>query len=181
MLPEGSTLEGAAEWSIELQDTSLADAEAVLIGADGDALTDATATEIDFEIIYDPSLIDDRFTYTLSARIVNADDGLLFINDTSIPVITNDSPIEDVEVPVDRRRCTDGRERGHDGVGEPRSLIRVRRPARGQVVAAGRVHRRSQVRLVDRAEGAGWCARGGNMARACSSPGAVVSSGRPVH
>ena len=100
LLPEGSTLEGAAEWSVELQDTSLADAPAVVIGTDGDAVTDATATEIPFEIAYDPTDIEETNTYTLSARIVDADGNLVFINNTSIPVLTRDAPSQDVETPV---------------------------------------------------------------------------------
>ena len=100
ILPEGSTLEGAAEWSLEVQDTSLADAEATVIGKDGGSVTDETATEISFEAPFDPESIDDGFTYTLSATIVDADGNLLFNNDTAIPVISNDAPIDDVEVPV---------------------------------------------------------------------------------
>jgi putative lipoprotein len=100
LLPEGTTLAGATEWSIEVQDTSLLDAPAVVIGADAGRVTDETATEILFAAGFDPAGIDERNTYTLSARIVDVDGNLMFTNDTSIQVITNGAPIDDVEVPV---------------------------------------------------------------------------------
>jgi len=100
VLPEGSTLEGANVWTLQVQDTSLADAPAVVIGQDGGLVDDETATEIPFAAGFDPEAIDERFTYTLSARIMGADGNLSFINDTAIPVITNGAPVDGVEVPV---------------------------------------------------------------------------------
>ena len=100
VLPEGSTLEGAAEWSLEVQDTSLADAPAEVIGVDGGSVADPAATEIPFAAGFDPASIDDGATYTLSARIVDGAGDLLFVNDTAIPVITNGAPVEGVDVAV---------------------------------------------------------------------------------
>ena len=70
------------------------------LGRGGGSVEDLSATEIPFSVTYDRSLIDERFTYTVSARITDADGNLLFINDTSIPVITGGAPTSDVEVPV---------------------------------------------------------------------------------
>ena len=64
------------------------------------SITDLAVTEIAFEIGYDEQLIDPAATYTLQARIEDAEETLLFINDTAIPVITADAPTEDVAVPV---------------------------------------------------------------------------------
>jgi uncharacterized lipoprotein YbaY len=100
VLPAGTTLDEGAEWTIEVQDTSLADAPAIVVGQDGGTIDDPSATEIEFAAPYDAAAIDERNTYTLSARIVDADGNLLYANDTSIPVITSDAPSDDVDVPV---------------------------------------------------------------------------------
>ena len=100
VLPMGVTLPADAIISVELQDTSLADAPAVTIGETSPVITDPTVVEIPFEIAYDPAAIDELNTYTVSVRIEDAAGTLLFINDTSVPVITNDAPTEDVPVPV---------------------------------------------------------------------------------
>lgn len=100
LLPDGSTLEGAVAWTVLVEDTTLADAPAVTIGAAAGAVDDPAATEIPFAAVYDPALVDEGTTYTLAARIVDEAGELLFVNDTAIPVITDGSPVEDVAVPV---------------------------------------------------------------------------------
>lgn len=100
LLPDGATLEGAAAWTVLVEDTSLADAPATTIGAAAGAVDDAGATEIPFSAVYDAALVDESATYTLNARILDDAGDLLFINDTSIPVITNGAPVEGVAVPV---------------------------------------------------------------------------------
>lgn len=100
LVPEGSTLEGAVAWTVLVEDTSLADAPATPIGAAAGGIDDANASEITFSAVYDAGLVDASGTYTLNARIVDDAGGLLFINDTVIPVITNDAPTSDVVVPV---------------------------------------------------------------------------------
>jgi uncharacterized lipoprotein YbaY len=100
LLPEGATLDGAVAWTLAIQDTSLADAPAVVVGATGGAVTDPAAVEIPYLAGYDPDSIEEGSTYTLSARIVDEAGDLLFINDTSIPVITDGAPVDDVDVPV---------------------------------------------------------------------------------
>jgi putative lipoprotein len=91
-IPEGATV------SVQIQDTSLADAPAEVIGEQ--IITGATQFPIPYGVSYDPGQIVDNHTYTMSARITGSDGGLLFINDTSIPVITRGNPTEDVEIPV---------------------------------------------------------------------------------
>jgi uncharacterized lipoprotein YbaY len=58
------------------------------------------ATEIAFELEFDPALVDETATYTLAAAVVDEEGNLLFVNDTTIPVITGGAPTEDVDVPV---------------------------------------------------------------------------------
>lgn len=91
-LPAGSTV------TVQIQDTSLADAAATVMGEQ--IISDATSFPITYEADYDANQIVDNHNYTMSARITAADGSLLFINDTSIPVITNGNPAESVEIPV---------------------------------------------------------------------------------
>jgi putative lipoprotein len=99
VLPEGTVLPDGAEWKVRLEDTSLADAPAVLI-AEAGGVTDPTATEIPFEIAYDAATILDANTYTLQASLEDAAGTLLYVNDTAIPVLTGGAPSEGVSVPV---------------------------------------------------------------------------------
>jgi uncharacterized lipoprotein YbaY len=55
---------------------------------------------IPYSVSYDPDVIDERFTYTMSARITDSAGNLLWINDTAIPVITHNNPTEGVVIPV---------------------------------------------------------------------------------
>jgi putative lipoprotein len=99
LLPEGAVLTEGAQWTVELQDTSLADAPAVVIGQAGGAIADPLIMEIPFEIAYEASAILETNTYTLQARIVDSAGSLLYVNDTAIPVLTGGAPSEDVSVP----------------------------------------------------------------------------------
>jgi len=92
VIPEGATA------SIQIQDTSLADAAATVMGEQ--IIENPGQFPIAYQVEYDPSAIVDNHTYTMRTRITAADGSLLFINDTAIPVITNGSPTEDVEIPV---------------------------------------------------------------------------------
>ena len=92
-LPPGSVI------TVQLQDVSRADAPATVLGEQQIAM-DGKSVPVPYAITYDPSLIDPRFTYIVAARITAADGQLLFISDTFIPVITRDSPTQDVEIVV---------------------------------------------------------------------------------
>jgi putative lipoprotein len=91
-LPEDAVVQ------VQIQDTSLADVAAEVIGEQ--IITSPGQVPIAYEVCYDPSVIQDGHTYTMSARITDAEGNLLWINDTSIPVITNGNPTTDVEIPV---------------------------------------------------------------------------------
>ncbi len=81
---------------VQLRDISLMDAPAPLIGET--RIESPGQVPIPFEIRYDPKVIDPRFTYSVSARILRGDK-LLFISDTVYPVITRDNP-DTVEIIV---------------------------------------------------------------------------------
>jgi heat shock protein HslJ len=89
--------EGATA-AVQIQDTSLADAAATVMG--GQIIENPEQFPIAYQVDYDPSAIVENHTYTMSTRITAADGSLLFINDTSIPVITRDNPTDGVEIPV---------------------------------------------------------------------------------
>jgi putative lipoprotein len=85
--------------NVQLQDVSLADAPATVIG-EQDIVIEDEQVPIPFEIAYDPDDIEDNHTYVVRAEIRDADGSLLFTTDTSYPVITRDNPTEGVEIVV---------------------------------------------------------------------------------
>ena len=85
--------------TVQIQDTSLADAPATVIGEQV-IKTEGRQVPFDFEVIYDPNEIQDNHSYTMSVRITDGAGKLLFINDTVIPVITRDNPTEEIEIIV---------------------------------------------------------------------------------
>jgi uncharacterized lipoprotein YbaY len=93
VLPDDAVL------SVQLQDTSVADAPAIVIGEDVHA-TEGAQVPLPFSVVYNLSDIQQNHDYTLSARITDGQGRLLFINDTAIPVITHGNPATDVEVLV---------------------------------------------------------------------------------
>lgn len=82
---------------VQIQDISLADAPATVIG-EQIIQTDGAQVPFAFEIPYDPAEIEARRTYSLAARIEDGSGNLLFINDTVTPVINKDNPTKDIEV-----------------------------------------------------------------------------------
>jgi putative lipoprotein len=99
ILPDGETVPGGSTIKVQVQDTSLADAPATTMGEETIEGNGQTGS-IDFSVEYNPDEIVDNHTYTMNVRIEDAGGSLLFINDTSIRVITNDNPTENVQVPV---------------------------------------------------------------------------------
>jgi putative lipoprotein len=96
---ESVTLPDGANIQVQIQDVSVADAPAKVIGEqniDGGG----ESLPIPYEVSYDPSDIDDRFTYSMSVRIEDADGNLIYISDTNTPVITNGNPTENVNINV---------------------------------------------------------------------------------
>ena len=94
-----SALPDDAVLTVQIQDTSRADAPAVVMGESW-YVTGGAQVPLPFAVAYNPEFIQENLTYTLSVRITDGEDNLLFINDTSIPVITNGNPTTDVEVVV---------------------------------------------------------------------------------
>ena len=99
ILPDGASVPEGATISVQVQDTSMADAAATTMGQTTIDGSGQTGT-IDFSVDYNPDDIVDNHSYSMNVRIENTDGSLLFINDTVIPVITNGNPTENVEVPV---------------------------------------------------------------------------------
>jgi len=85
--------------TVQIQDTSMADAKATVMGEQV-IKTEGKQVPFEFDVTYDSKEIQDNHTYTMSARITDEAGKMLFINDTAIPVITRDSPTEDVEIIV---------------------------------------------------------------------------------
>jgi len=85
--------------TVQIQDISKADAQAEVIG-EQIIQTDGKQVPIPFEVAYDPKDFDERFTYSIFAKITDGEGKLLFITDTVIPVITKGNPTSDVEVMV---------------------------------------------------------------------------------
>jgi putative lipoprotein len=85
--------------TVRIEDVSKADAPAKVIGEQV-IQTDGAQVPIPFAVSYDPAEIEDNHSYNLRVRIEDATGKLLFINDTSIPVITHGNPTQDIEVIV---------------------------------------------------------------------------------
>jgi len=83
--------------NVQLQDTSRADAPAVVLGEQ--VIQNPEQFPIPFEIEYDPAQIDERSVYSMRVRI-EVEGKLIFINTTAHHVITRGFPTE-LKVVVD--------------------------------------------------------------------------------
>lgn len=84
---------------VQLQDTSRADAPAVILGEEV-RTTGGAQVPLPFAVPYNPADIQNNRDYTLSARITDGQGRLLFINDMVIPVISKGNPTSGIEVMV---------------------------------------------------------------------------------
>ncbi|MCO5190384.1 MAG: YbaY family lipoprotein [Anaerolineae bacterium] len=93
VLPEDAIIQ------VQIQDTSQADAPATVIG---EQIMEAAGAQfpIGFKVAYNPSDVDQRFTYSMGVRITDASGKLIFVSDTVVPVITNGHPTSDVTINV---------------------------------------------------------------------------------
>jgi len=85
---------------VSLQDVSKADAPAAVL----DSVKIPAAgrqVPIPFTLHYDPAQIDERYTYTVSARIT-VDGALMWISTTQNPVLTRGAPTDNVEIIVEQ-------------------------------------------------------------------------------
>lgn len=76
--------------TVQLRDTSYADAAAVLISEQ--VISSPGQVPIDFSLRYASDEIDDRNTYSVSAVITEGDGRMAFTNDTAYDVITRANP-----------------------------------------------------------------------------------------
>jgi putative lipoprotein len=83
--------------NVQLQDTSRADAPAIVLGEQ--VIQNPESFPVSFEIEYDPAQIDERHVYSMRVRI-EVEGKLIFINTTQHLVITRGFPTE-LEVIVD--------------------------------------------------------------------------------
>jgi len=97
--PERIALRGEHVTSVSLDDVSLADAAALTIASQSIRTTDGYQHA--FQLRYDPSLINSKHTYSLSARIEH-DGRLIYINTTSHEVDLNNLPDKPLSVRVRR-------------------------------------------------------------------------------
>jgi putative lipoprotein len=100
-LPEGAVLE------VELLDISRADASAERLAAI--RIAPRGQVPIPFTLTYDPALIDERFTYAVTAKLLH-EGRMLFRSDTVHPVLTRDAgdraEIVMVRIPAERTETT---------------------------------------------------------------------------
>jgi len=87
-----------ARITVQLQDVSLADAPAVLLGEQVIA-AEGRQVPFAFEIAFDPSAIDPRHSYSVRATI-EAGGELLLTSTQAYPVITRDAPRYGIEIVV---------------------------------------------------------------------------------
>ncbi len=94
---ERKALHPLSELRVQLLDVSRAGAPAAVLGEQA-YRTMGKQVPLPFEIAYDQAEIDPRFTYSVSARIMDPEGALQYISDTVTPVITRDSPTSSVVV-----------------------------------------------------------------------------------
>ena len=87
---ERIALTPGATLTVQIRDTSYADAASELIAEQ--IISDPGQVPIRFEVAYDREDVDQRNTYSVSARIEESDGRLAFINDTAYDVITRGNP-----------------------------------------------------------------------------------------
>ena len=87
---ERISLSSDARLVVEIRDVSYQDAAAPLIARQ--TITDLGQVPIAYKVGYNRDDIDSRSTYSVSARIIESDERLAFINDTAYDVITRGSP-----------------------------------------------------------------------------------------
>lgn len=93
-LPPGAVL------AVELADVSRADAPATVLAASM-TLAGGRQVPLPFTLVYNPELVEDRFTYAVSARIL-IDGQLAWRSTTHQPVLSRGAPADNVTVVVEQ-------------------------------------------------------------------------------
>jgi uncharacterized lipoprotein YbaY len=86
--------------TVEVADVSRADAPATVLAASM-TLTGGRQVPLPFTLIYNPELIEDRYTYAISARIM-VDGQLAWRSTTQQPVLSRGAPADNVTVVVEQ-------------------------------------------------------------------------------
>jgi heat shock protein HslJ len=92
-LPEDAVI------TVQLRDVSLMDVASQLMGEEVIQIN-GRQVPVPYRVTYDTGEVDERNTYSMSARIEDGAGKLLFISDTVMPVITHGAPTKDVEIVV---------------------------------------------------------------------------------
>ncbi|MFN2217847.1 MAG: YbaY family lipoprotein [Anaerolineae bacterium] len=85
--------------TVRIEDVSKADVMSEVIGEQV-IHTDGAQVPLPFEVTYDADQIEESHSYSLRVRIEDGEGELLWINDTSVPVITRGNPTQGIEVLV---------------------------------------------------------------------------------
>lgn len=102
-LRDSAALPPDARVHVQLEDVSLADAPARVIGEEQFPVREAQAPLL-FHVAYDPSDIDPRHRYAVRAVIEDAAGAVLYRTTEVFPVLTRDSPTLGVELLLDPAR-----------------------------------------------------------------------------
>jgi heat shock protein HslJ len=102
-LRDAGTLPSGARVHVALEDVSLADVPAVVIGEASIPLRDPLPPLL-FHVAYDPDDIDPRHSYGIRATIEGADGQVLYRTTQAFPVLTRESPTLGVKVTLDPAR-----------------------------------------------------------------------------
>jgi len=87
-----------AVMTVQIQDVSLADTPSQVIGEQ--VIEEPGQVPIPYAVEYRYRDIEDSHMYSMQARIEDAEGNLLFVNDTSVPVLTQGFSAEEVEIVV---------------------------------------------------------------------------------
>ncbi|HJS28728.1 MAG TPA: YbaY family lipoprotein, partial [Anaerolineales bacterium] len=95
--PSDTILPDDAIVTVQLQDVSLQDVPAEILGQD-EIQAGGQQAPIPYVVLYDATRILPNHTYSMSARITDGAGNLLFISDTATLVLTRGNPTHDVEI-----------------------------------------------------------------------------------
>lgn len=84
---------------VQIQDVSLTDAPARVMGEEV-IHPGGHQAPVSYAVPYDEKEIDERRSYSMSARIHDGEGKLLFISDMVVPVITQGNPTKNVQIVV---------------------------------------------------------------------------------
>jgi len=99
MLPEGVMAK------VQIIDQSANDSANAILGEE--TFQAGTAFPVPYNVPYDPSAIDKTHSYGIQAQIIDSAGSMMFFNQNPQPVITQDNPSEQVNIPVEAVTAVD--------------------------------------------------------------------------